>query len=184
MGISNFFLGLIITIIIISGINIIITTRLLQSSVKALGKFYFFIGPEPNKPFPEWPDDFRWNNAGPLKDYRCVQILENSDPHTWKDNFFCSSKNKKDPGMKWSSAGQISGMKCIQIKEPSDPNTWTDNYLCLPSDSPLNLQWSHAGPIAGKSCIQWSEPSDPHTWNDNYLCGKLHLLVLFFITPT
>ena len=85
--------------------------------------------------------------------------------------------------MKWSSAGQISGMKCIQIKEPSDPNTWTDNYLCLPSDSPLNLQWSHAGPIAGKACIQWSEPSDPHTWNDNYLCGKLHLLVLFFITP-
>ena len=141
----------------------------------------FPIAPEPGRPFPTWPDDFRWNNAGPLRDQRCVQIAEPSDKHTWHDNFFCSSGDKKDPGMKWSFAGQVDAMKCVQIKEPSDPNTWHDNYLCLPIDSPLSLQWSHAGPIAGKACIQWSEPSDPKTWQDNYLCGKPLLIIRFIV---
>ena len=107
-----------------------------------------------------------------MKNYRCVQISEPADKHTWHDNFFCSSGDKKDPGMKWSSAGQINGMKCIQIKEPADRDTWHDNFLCLPNDSPLKLRWSSAGRISGKACIKWSEPADPHTWNDNYLCGK------------
>ena len=140
---------------------------------------FFFIAPKPGRPFPSWPEDFRWNNAGPLKDQRCVKISEPSDKHTWNDNFFCSSRDKKDPGMKWSFAGELDAMKCIQIKEASDPNTWHDNYLCLPSDSPLNLQWSSAGPIAGKACIQWSEPSDPHTWQDNYLCGTPLFIIRF-----
>ena len=134
--------------------------------------FQLFVAAKPGRPFPSWPDDFRWNYAGPLKNYRCVQISEAADIRTWNDNFFCSSGDKKDPGMKWSSAGQINGMKCIKIKEPAGPNTWNDNYLCLPNDSPLNLRWSYAGPIARKACIQWSEPADPNTWNDNYLCGK------------
>ncbi len=117
---------------------------------------------------------------GQKNGYRCVQIKEPSDPHTWRDNYFCSSGHKKDPGMRWSYHGPIRGMKCTQIREPSDPNTWADNYLCLPSNSPLNLQWSYHGPIRGKACIRWIEPSDPHTWRDNYLCGKLHTYFIYF----
>ena len=123
-------------------------------------------------PYPKWPHDFRWSSAGPLPHYHCVRILEPADPHTWNDNYFCSSAYKRNPGMRWSSHGPIRGMKCIKIRESADPHTWNDNYLCLPRNSPLNLQWSSAGPIRGKQCIQWLETADPHTWRDNYLCGE------------
>jgi hypothetical protein len=139
-----------------------------------------FIHIGPDLPHPIWPTDFRWSSAGPVSNFRCVRILEASDPHTWNDNFFCSSNLKKNPGIQWSSAGSIANMKCTQILEAADPHTWTDNYLCVPLNSPLNFLWNSAGPIPGKQCIQWLESSDPHTWTDNYLCGKFWFIVLNF----
>ena len=151
---------------------------------KCIVKFYFSIGSESNLPYPKWPQDFRWSYHGGINGYRCVRIIEPSDPHTWRDNYFCSSRQKKDPGMRWSYRGPIRGMKCTRIREPSDPNTWGDNYLCLPRYSPLNLQWSYRGRIRGKACIRWIEPSDPHTWRDNYLCGKFQFIWWFIFKNT
>jgi hypothetical protein len=112
--------------------------------------------------------DLAWSNAGRVagKSY-CTPMSEPSDPHTWSDNFLCSSINH---GLVWSNDGPIDGMRCTLINEPSDPDTWSDNYLCVPSASQLTLSWSFLGPIYGKECIQIVEPADPHTWSDNYLC--------------
>ena len=122
--------------------------------------------------FPRWPRDFRWSNAGRVRGFRCVQIKEPADRHTWHDNYFCSRGNKRNPGMRWSYAGPIRGMRCTRILEPAGPKIWRDNYLCVPRRSPLRFKWSSAGKVRGMACIQWREPADPHTWKDNYLCGK------------
>ena len=121
---------------------------------------------------PRWPRDFRWSNAGRVRGFRCVQIREPADRHTWNDNYFCSRRNRRNPRMRWSFAGPIRGMRCTQIKEPAGPKIWKDNYLCVPRRSPLRFKWSFAGKIRGMACIQWREPADPHTWHDNYLCGE------------
>ena len=123
--------------------------------------------------FPRWPYDFRWSNAGAVRGYRCVQIKEPASKYTWHDNYFCSRRNTRNPGMRWSFAGPIRGMRCTQIKEPADSHIWKDNYLCVPRRSRLRFKWSFAGRIRGMACIQWREPADPHTWHDNFLCGKL-----------
>lgn len=110
-----------------------------------------------------------WSPAGPLAGRYCTQIHEGSDPHTWHDNYLCSTVNY---GIQWSSAGPIGGLRCTQITEGSEPaaHRWEDNYLCVPTNSPLYFSWSSAGPIAGKTCTQWYESADPHTWMDNFLC--------------
>lgn len=110
-----------------------------------------------------------WSTTGPIAGRYCTQIHEGSDPHTWNDNYLCSTVNY---GIQWSSAGPIGGLRCTQITEGSEPpeHTWHDNYLCVPTNSPLYFQWSSAGPIAGKTCTQWHESADPHTWMDNFLC--------------
>jgi hypothetical protein len=110
----------------------------------------------------------QWSSCGPVAGKHCVQILENADPHTWNDNFFCSNK---DFGMRWSSAGPIANMRCTHVNEPSDPHNWNDNYLCVPNNSPIHFTWSYAGPKnTANGCVQWVEASDPDAWHDNYLC--------------
>ena len=121
--------------------------------------------------YPVWPVDFKWSYGGVPANYNCIQIIEEADPHTWADNYFCWKNERQDPGFKWSSAGPVSGMRCTQILEPSDPHTWADNYLCVKSDSAYDFVWSMRGQVQDKSCIQWTEPSDPDTWADNFLCA-------------
>ena len=128
-------------------------------------------------PYPRWPQDFRWSSNGTLRNYHCVQINKTAGRHSWRDNYFCSSSSRRNPGMKWSSHNPIPGMKCTNITELADPDTWNDNYLCLPSNSTLNFQWSSNGTIPGMSCIRWLETADPHSWNNSYLCGMLQLIV-------
>ena len=120
---------------------------------------------------PVWPKQFKWGSAGIPAGYRCTQIIEVADPHTWGDNYFCWEESSTDPEIRWSSAGAIAGMRCTQIIEEADPHTWQDNYLCVPHWSPYYFSWSSAGPIQGKGCVQWLEPADPDTWADNFLCA-------------
>jgi len=110
---------------------------------------------------------FAWNCAGPIAGLNCVRLHEDSDPHTWDDNYVCTAG---DIGLRWSNAGPVAGMRCTQLREDADPHTWNDNYLCVPESSTIELFWSMAGPIAGRACLRLYEPSDPHTWGDNYLC--------------
>jgi hypothetical protein len=110
---------------------------------------------------------FAWSCSRPIPGMTCTQVVETADPHTWSDNYFCSTV---DLGMRWSSAGPIPGMRCTQILETADPHTWSDNYLCVPHRVPVNFTWSSAGPLPGQQCVQWFEPADPNTWADNYLC--------------
>jgi hypothetical protein len=138
------------------------------------GSFRFRIEePEPIPPTDTTPvplpqsAELKWSSAEPIAGMVCTQLLETADPHTWNDNYLCSTR---DFGLKWSAAGPIAGMACTQILETADPDTWNDNYLCVPEGSPLKLLWSSAGPIANKSCVQILETADPDTWNDNYLC--------------
>ncbi len=102
---------------------------------------------------------------------RCVAIVEPSDPHTWTDNFLCTTT---DLGLRWSVAGPIAGMRCTKVYEEAEPpeHAWHDNWLCLPMNSKYELTWSQAGPKPGWACVQWDEPADPHAWSDNYLCWK------------
>ncbi|RYG68530.1 matrixin family metalloprotease, partial [bacterium] len=110
-----------------------------------------------------------WSSAGPIGGRFCTKISEGADPHTWQDNYLCSTT---DYGIRWSSAGAIGGMRCTQITEGAEPpeHTWNDNFLCVPNNSSLNFVWSSSGPIWGRACVQWDEGADPHTWQDNFLC--------------
>lgn len=110
---------------------------------------------------------FKWSSAGPIPGLICTQIVEIADPHTWTDNYLCSSRQLN---LRWSSAGPISGMRCTQIHEAADPHTWSDNYLCIPNNSDLRFFWSSAGSIDNLRCVRIVESADPHTWQDNYLC--------------
>ena len=57
--------------------------------------------------FPRWPSEFKWSSAGPVNGYTCMRITEPSDPHTWRDNYFChkSGPGIQGIGMRWSYAG-------------------------------------------------------------------------------
>jgi hypothetical protein len=59
--------------------------------------------------------------------YNCTLVNEPSDPHSWDDNFLCTSK---DIGLMWSYARHIDNMACTHIHEGADPHTWNDNHLC------------------------------------------------------
>ncbi|KZN67279.1 RICIN domain-containing protein [Pseudoalteromonas luteoviolacea] len=115
---------------------------------------------------------FVFKSFGIVPGMYCVQTLEPADPHTWHDNYFCSSQ---DIGMKWSYAGPINGMRCTQIKESADPHTWEDNYLCLPQDSDFLFSWNSAGKANMQKSVRWLESADPHTWDDNYLGIEKHV---------
>ncbi len=114
---------------------------------------------------------FTFSCDGAQANMACVNVNEPSDPHTWNDNFFCSTA---DFGMRWSHAGPIAGMNCTNVAEGAEANPaiWADNYLCTPKQSPWKFSWSSAGPIAGRACIHWNEPADPNSWHDNYLCAE------------
>merc|ERR1712151_979465 len=76
---------------------------------------------------PRFPQDFRWSSAGPVKGWRCTQIKEGADPHTWNDNYLCT--NKRAPNMRWEFAGPKGA--CVRWHEGADRRgTWHDNYLC------------------------------------------------------
>ncbi|MCF6442819.1 RICIN domain-containing protein [Pseudoalteromonas luteoviolacea] len=120
---------------------------------------------------------FTFKSFGKVDGMYCVQTVEPADPHTWHDNYFCSSQ---DLGMKWSYAGPIDGMRCTQIIELADPHTWQDNYLCLPNDSDYLFSWNSAGKGNMKNTVRWLEAADPHTWNDNYLGIEKHVEMKLF----
>ena len=76
----------------------------------------------------------RWSFAGPIQGMKCTQINEDSDPHSWDDNYLCVPQDSP-LDFQWSMGGPISGIACIQWLEPSDTwaitgHTWQDNYLC------------------------------------------------------
>lgn len=110
---------------------------------------------------------FTWSQAGAIPGLVCVRIHEDSDPHTWNDNYLCSNQ---DLGLTWSVHDPIPGMRCTRIYEDADPDAWSDNYLCTPLNASFALSWSQAGPIPGKACTRIYEDSDPHAWSDNFLC--------------
>ncbi|MBL8956198.1 MAG: M15 family metallopeptidase [Myxococcaceae bacterium] len=114
---------------------------------------------------------FTFSCDGAQSNMACVNVNEPSDPHTWNDNFFCSSG---DLGLRWSHAGAIDGMTCVNTHESAEANAsiWADNFLCSPPQSPWKLSWSSAGPIAGRGCIHWNETADPNSWHDNHLCAE------------
>lgn len=114
---------------------------------------------------------FTFSCDGAQSGQTCVNISEPSDPHTWNDNFFCSSR---DFGMRWSHAGPIAGMDCANVAESAESNAaiWADNFMCAPKQSPWKFSWSSAGPIAGRNCVHFNEPADPNSWQDNYLCTE------------
>ena len=113
---------------------------------------------------------FKWSSAGQPDSrlWSCIRTDEPTDPHTWTDNYFCSSRHV---GLRWSYYGALSGMNCTNVKETADPYGWDNNYVCVPTGANFTFSWSSAGAISGKTCTKWSEGSDPHTWNDNYLCN-------------
>ena len=119
---------------------------------------------------PRFPNDFRWSFRGPVRGWRCVQIIEPAEPKqtTWRDNYFCQHPHTANIGMQWSFRGPIKGKKCVRILEPADPHTWKDNYLCTNRRAP-NMRWSFNGPKG--ACVRWHEPADRKgTWHDNFLC--------------
>lgn len=113
---------------------------------------------------------FRFNTAGKINGMHCTRLLEPADPHTWDDNYLCTSEKI---GLKFSNAGTILGKDCYSLNEPSDAaGTWADNYLCLPKNSKYKLKFSNAGRISGQKCLSMLEAAEPKstTWDDNYLC--------------
>lgn len=119
---------------------------------------------------PRFPGDFKWSDSGPIRGWRCVQVVEPNDPHSWLDNYFCQHPETQDVGLQWSYAGPIRGKKCVRILEETNPpeHSWRDNYLCTSHRAP-NMIWSSAGPRG--ACVRWREPADPYSWHDNYLCA-------------
>lgn len=114
--------------------------------------------------------ELAWSNSGPIPSMHCTAVNEELDPHTWSDNFLCSSR---DIGLSFINNAQFPpGKKCISVNEPADPNAWGDNYLCW-SDPSVNLDFFNyydRNILESRKCTQIHEPADPHTWNDNYIC--------------
>ncbi|MBL8912201.1 MAG: M15 family metallopeptidase, partial [Archangium sp.] len=127
--------------------------------------------PPPPPPCDRSAGPFTFSCDGEQSGLACVNVNEPSDPHTWNDNFFCSTR---DYELKWSFAGPIDGMDCTNTAESAEENPaiWSDNFFCAPRQSPWKFSWSSAGPIAGRTCVQWNETADPHSWQDNFLCAE------------
>lgn len=107
-----------------------------------------------------------WSPDGPVAGMTCTQWKEPSDPHSWGDNFLCTTRSED---IRWSADGPIAGMRCTQIYESRDPH-FNNNYLCVPNESALNFVWSESGNMSDMYCVRTDEPKDKHSWDDNYLC--------------
>lgn len=109
---------------------------------------------------------FIWSPDGPVPGMTCTQWKEPADPHSWGDNFLCTTRSED---IRWSADGPIAGMRCTQIYESRDPH-FNNNYLCVPNESALNFVWSESGNMSDMYCVRTDEPKDKHSWDDNYLC--------------
>ncbi|MCI5208479.1 MAG: CHAP domain-containing protein [Candidatus Electrothrix sp. ATG2] len=76
---------------------------------------------------------FIWSPNGAVPGMTCTQWKEPADPHSWGDNFLCTTRNED---IRWSADGPIAGMRCTQIYESQDPH-FNNNYLCVPNESTL-----------------------------------------------
>lgn len=114
---------------------------------------------------------FTFKADGALPGQRCVNVDEPSDPDTWNDNHFCTSRD--DVQMQWSFRGPIDGLECANVTESAEAQAanWADNFLCVTPESRVRFQWSSAGPIAGMSCVRWFDHAETSaTWLDNWMC--------------
>ncbi|WLE97291.1 MAG: hypothetical protein QTN59_00355 [Candidatus Electrothrix communis] len=109
---------------------------------------------------------FIWSPNGVVPGMTCTQWKEPADPHSWGDNFLCTTRSED---IRWSADGPIAGMRCTQIYESQDPH-FQNNYLCVPNESELNFVWSESGNMSDMYCVRTDEPKDKHSWDDNYLC--------------
>jgi len=109
---------------------------------------------------------FIWSPNGAVPGMTCTQWQELADPHSWGDNFLCTTRNED---IRWSADGPIAGMRCTHIYESQDPH-FQNNYLCVPNESELNFVWSESGNMSDMYCVRTDEPKDKHSWDDNYLC--------------
>ncbi|MDP2271417.1 MAG: M15 family metallopeptidase [Archangium sp.] len=121
---------------------------------------------------PQSPWSFDYSSAGPIAGKSCVHWNEPGDPHSWGDNYVCSTAvyEFSAGGFTFTQNGPRTGKTCVNVNEPSDPDTWSDNYFCSATD--LGMQWSYAGPIAGMDCTNVAESAESQAaaWADNFLC--------------
>jgi len=143
-----------------------------------------FLCKPPNSPY-----DFRWSSEGQIPGKSCIRWLENSDPHSWDNNYLCATHGAggsiphvpQDPvwpsDFKWSMDKIPEGYDCIQIYESSEPREtmWHDNYFCWKEGTKdPGMRWNTNGTIPGMRCTQITEPWDEHSWEDNYLCVPMN----------
>lgn len=115
--------------------------------------------------------DFSFKADGVIAGQQCVNVNEPSDPDTWTDNHFCTTRT--DVGMQWSNAGAIAGMACANVAESAESQAaiWADNFLCVPPEARVRFHWSSAGPLSGYACVRWFDHAETSaTWLDNWLC--------------
>ncbi|MBL8957718.1 MAG: N-acetylmuramoyl-L-alanine amidase [Myxococcaceae bacterium] len=115
--------------------------------------------------------EFTFKANGPVPGQTCVNVNEPSDPDTWADNYFCTTRS--DVGLTWSYAGAPEALPCTNVSEAAEANAaaWADNFLCTANTAPVRMRWSSAGPVDGLTCVRWFEHSDTSaTWLDNWMC--------------
>lgn len=127
--------------------------------------------PPPPPPCDRTAGPFTFSCDGAQSGQTCVNLNDPGDPHSWSDNFFCSTA---DLGLRYSWKDPIAEMDCVNTAEGAEENpaVWADNFFCAPKQSPWKFSWSSAGPIANRTCVHWNEPSDRFSWSDNYLCAE------------
>ena len=59
---------------------------------------------------------------GPIGGIKCIQILENADPNTCHNNYYCAPVNSSLT-IEWSSHRPC-GANNVYIIETVDPHTW------------------------------------------------------------
>ncbi|MGV3621820.1 MAG: N-acetylmuramoyl-L-alanine amidase [Archangium sp.] len=114
---------------------------------------------------------FTFKADGAVAGQTCVNVDEPSDPDTWTDNFFCTTRT--DVQMQWSFTGPISGLECANVAESAESQAanWADNFLCVTPESRVRFHWSSAGPVSGLPCVRWFDHAETSaTWLDNWLC--------------
>lgn len=127
--------------------------------------------PPPPPPCDRTAGPFTFSCDGAQSGQTCVNLNDPGDPHSWSDNFFCSTA---DLGLRYSWKDPIAEMECVNTAEGAEENpaVWADNFFCAPKQSPWKFSWSSAGPIANRTCVHWNEPSDRFSWSDNFLCAE------------
>jgi len=81
-----------------------------MNSIASITMFFIIVSAAECLRYPIFPDEFKWSNSGRLNDtsYKCVQILEPSDPDSWDDNYLCfkSGETYYDANLHWSYSGK------------------------------------------------------------------------------